>query len=484
MQNTALAVVSSAETVFFKRVAEPLVAAAGPVLCQQVLVTIANHGPAPVAGRVAIAAAGDTVVTRLEIAPGVAEYACFGPTLWPHKAPEAAALVSLYAEGVVHEATTPLGHHRPWTYFLLSDTCTDCTWVYDSEDDVRRADAALTAAELDLAERLAGGPHRQESHYNFVHAREAEYFVEIYPEQADRLYDHVRRGTITLNPIYNMAITCAMSLEELIRQLYPARALALKEGLDIGYANHQETPTIAWIMATVLAESGVGHLVKSILPYECPWAARLEEPPIFIWEGPDGSRVLVRRRNTDYVEGRFVLKGLRATNSALHDQIAPAYEALGDDYPFDAIALIGCYGDLDGVSGDAPARKAATIAAYRAQGWDYPRLVDASHKQFWDAIEAQIAARGISLAVVNGDHGASWDAWPACLAHDAAGWRRAQERAATADKLAAIAASLEPDWLRDHKPGLDQGWRNLIYLADHAWNGANDANRELNARLR
>ncbi|MGH2603907.1 MAG: hypothetical protein ACRDJ9_31550, partial [Dehalococcoidia bacterium] len=281
-----------------------------------------------------------------------------------------------------------------------------------------------------------------------------------------------------------MAITFAMSLEELIRQLYPARAMALREELDIGYANHQETPTIAWIMAMVLAESGVGHLVKSILAYECPWAARLAEPPIFIWEGPDGSRMLVRRRNTDYVEGRFVLKGLRPTNSALHDQIAPAYEALGDNYPFDAIALVGCYGDLDGVARDAPARKAATIGAYNAQNWDYPRLIDASHKQFWDAIDAQIASRGIRLPVSKGDYGASWDAWPACLAHDAAGWRRAQERAATADKLAAIATSLTPDWLTDHKAALNEGWRNLVYLADHAWNGANDANRGLNARLR
>jgi hypothetical protein len=484
MRDSSFDVVSCQETIFFKHVAEPDIVAAEPVLCQQVLVTIANDGSEPVAGRVTITADEQPVTTRLAIAPGVAEYACFGSVLWPDRAPDPAASVRLEAAGAVVEATTPLGHHRPWTVYLLSDLCTDHTWVYDQEEHVRRDDAAITLTEMDLAEALADGPQPQPSHYNLVHTLSAEYFLATYADQADRFFDHVRRGTITLNPIYNMAITCAMSLEELIRQLYPARSLALREGLDIGYANHQETPTIAWAMATVLAESGVGHLVKSILPYECPWAARLEEPPVFLWEGPDGSRILVRRRNTDYVEGRFVLQGLRPTNTALHNRILLEYEARGAGYPFDVAALVGCYGDLDRVGRDKPGLKAATIAAYNDQGWDFPKLIDASHKHFWDAIDAQIASRKIDLPVSRGDYGAAWDAWPACLAYDAAGWRRAQERAATADKLAAIASCLDPTWLTDRQDALANGWQHLTYLADHAWNGANDANRALNARLR
>ena len=92
---------------------------------------------------------------------------------------------------------------------------------------------------------------------------------------------------------------------------------------------------------------------KSILPYECPWAARLEEPPLFRWEGraEDGSQILMRRRNMDYVEGNFVLRDQRATNTALHDQIIPGYEQLGEQYPLNALSLIGCYGDL--APGDA-----------------------------------------------------------------------------------------------------------------------------------
>src|SRR5205823_87111 len=203
--------------------------------------------------------------------------------------------------------------------------------------------------------------------------------------------------------------------------------------------------------------------------YECPWARRLEEPPMFAWEGPDGSRVLVRRRNEDYVEGDFVLRDLRATNTALHDEIIPRYEGLGDRYAFNAIALVGCYGDLDRTPhADMPAKKVATIAAYNAQGWAYPKLVNASHKQFWDDVDAQVAARQLQVPVYRGDYGIGWEAWPASLAHDFAAWRRAQERAGTADKLAAILSHLEPGWYAAQRQHLAQGWMNLIHLTDHA----------------
>ena len=131
-----------------------------------------------------------------------------------------------------------------------------------------------------------------------------------------------------------------------------------------------------------------------------------------------------------------------------------------------------------------PAKKAAVIAEYNAQGWEYPRLVNASHKQFWDDIDRQIAERSIELPVYRGDYGHGWDSWPLCLAHDFAGWRRAQERANTADRLAAIASRFSLMRHAAMAETLVDGWLNLISLHDHAWNGANDANRAANAAFR
>jgi hypothetical protein len=471
-----IAIVGTRETFFFSHEAG--------TLCQWIMVTIESRLAAPARGTLAIAAGGEEVVTALEVAPGVHEYRCHAPTLWPDHALVVEAPVRLVVGGEVATGSAPVGHHRPWTIYVLADVCTDYTWVYGSEQEMRADDAELTEAELRLAEATRDCPGANRNRYNMAVGRQGEFYLERYPQHAERLFDHIRRGNVTLNPFFNMALTGVMSLEELIRQLYPARQWALEQGLDISCANHQETPAITWAMATVLAQSGIRYLVKGNLPYECPWAKRLEEPPLFLWEGPDGSRVLYRRRNEDYVEARFLLRDLRATNTALHTQIIPDYEALGERYPFSAIALVGCYGDLSAQTREMGARKMATITAYNAQGWEYPRLVSASHQMFWADVEAQVAALGVELPAYRGDYGVGWEAWPASLACDFAGWRRAQERAGTADKLAAILSLLDRGWYDANRNALAEGWMNLIYLADHAWNGANDANIELNAVLR
>lgn len=476
MSDSAFTIVSAEETMFFSTVDHQL--------RQWIAVTIASGMPAPVTAVATIGAAGASATTSFEVRPGVWEYYCYAPCLWPEHPPEPNAMLRIIGGQARAETQLAVGGHRPWTVYLLADVCTDYTWVYDDELPMKQDDAAVTMAEIIAAEQTAEAPEYVRNRYNLVHHREIEYFLELYPGEAGRLVDHIKRGTITLNPFFTMCATCVLTIEELIRHFYPARNFALRHGLELRYANHQETPAIAWATATVLAGSGIRHLIKSILPYECPWVSRLEEPPLFVWEGPDGSRILVRRRNEDYVEGNFVLNNLRATNTALHDRILPNYNRLGEKYPFNAIALVGCYGDLAPRSRELAAKKTATISAYNQQQWEFPRLVNASHAQFWEDIEAQIAARAIEVPVYRGDYGAAWDIWPASLAADLAGWRRAQAQAGAADTLMSLLSLLDPAWRQEYRALLADGWRNLISLSDHAWNGANDANRTFNAQLR
>ncbi len=476
MPESRIAIVETKETLFFSHEAGPL--------RQWIMVTVESRLAESVAATVTIAAGGEEAVTQLTLVPGVREYRCFAPVLWPAHPPVEDARVRLAAGSQKASATAPVGHHRPWTIYVLADDCTDYVWAYGNVQSVRADDADLTEAEIRLSEATRDQPEENRNRYNMVVARQVEFHLERYPQHAERLFDHIRRGNVTLNPFFNMALTGDMSLEELIRQFYPARNWALAQGLDLSCANHQETPAIPWAMATVLAQSGIPYLVKGNLPYECPWAKRYEEPPVFLWEGPDGSRVLYRRRNEDYVEGNFLLRDLRATVTALHTHKLPDYERLGERYPFSAIALVGVYGDLSPRHKELGAKKAATITAYNAQGWEYPKLVNASHRQFWNDIETQIAARHIALPVYRGDYGAGWEGWPASLAYDFAGWRRAQERAGTADKLAAILSRLDPTWYEAQRAALAEAWMNLTYLEDHAWNGANGPNIELNAALR
>ena len=50
--------------------------------------------------------------------------------------------------------------------------------------------------------------------------------------------------------------------------------------------------------------------------------------------------------------------------------------------------------------------------------------------------------------------------------------------------MSAILSRLDPAWYADRRSELEHGWNDLLSLADHAWNGAFERNRELNARLR
>ncbi len=476
MSESGFAIVGAEETIYFSHEAGKL--------RQWVLVTVESGLGESVEATAAVTAGCEEVLTHLTLEPGVREYRCFAPTLWPDRPPEDAARVRLTAGGQTATGTVHVGHHRPWTVYVLSDACTDYAWVYGDEQTLRADDAELTEAELELIEATRDYPEASRNHYNMAVGRQVEFHLERYPEHRERLFDAIRQGAISVNPFFNMELSGDLSLEELIRQFYPVRNWARQQGFSYACANHQETPSAPWFLATLLAECGIPYLIKGNLPYECPWAKRYAEPPVFAWEGPDGKRVLYRRRNEDYVEGAFVLRDLRAVNTALHTRVIPEAERLGERYPFNAWGLVGVYGDLSARARDLPAKKVAMIAAYNAQGWEYPKLVNAAQAQFWADIETQIAQRGLSLEVYRGDYGAGWEAWPASLAASFAGWRRAQERAGVADKLMAILWALDRDACRAQEGEWAQSWLNLICLSDHAWNGANDANRELNARLR
>ena len=471
-------IISANETMFFSKIP------GSETLGQWILLTIRSLANTSVTGTVRITVNDEAVLTKLNIQPGIHEYRCYASVLWPDYADVSGALLTLKLKGQSVSTTVSVGHYRPWIVYLLSDTCSDYIWAHQTESSSIADDVATTEAELRAIDSTITQLTESQNRYNFVHAREVEFYMDAHsPAESQKLFDRVRSGHLSINPIYNNNLSGLQSLEELIRQFYAARQWEYKYNIPIKYANHQETPTITWGMASVLANSGIYHLVKSPLPFQCPWLERLTEPPIFLWEGPDGSRILVRRCNHGYSEGGFVLRNVSRINQALHRNIIPRYEALAKQYPFNAIGLVGCYGDLSEDTRKLAAIKSTNIAAYNDQGWEYPKLINASHEQFWKAVNAQVS-KGGKLAVFRGDYGTGWEAWELSLAHYFSSWRRAQERATTADRIALIASYLDASWYNSHIQIIKNTWRSLISLADHAWNGSDDENRILNLSLR
>ena len=178
MNQVMVAIVATRETMFFGH--------HDGALRQWIMMSVESRLSTSWQGVVTIEAGGEQVRASLQVEPGVHEYCCFAPVLWPSHSPEPKASVCLTLGSHTATATASVGYHRPWTIYLLSDVCTDYSWVYDSEAEFRADDAALTAAELDVAEKMAGEPEPNRNHYNFVHARETEFFLEHYPDRADQ----------------------------------------------------------------------------------------------------------------------------------------------------------------------------------------------------------------------------------------------------------------------------------------------------------
>jgi alpha-mannosidase len=431
----------------------------------------------------AVEADGMAMSTRLALLPGIRAYKAFAPVLWP-RSYGCTGTISLEAEGELASSPIEVGHHRPWKIYVLSDLCMDYTWAYGTDAACHADDMAVVEAEMRCIEATSSQPAHEQNRYNFVVSREVELYAANHdPGDVEKLFARIRDGHLSVSPFPTMSLTASQGFEELVRQFSPVRAWELEHGMSAQYANHQETPSMTWTLASVLAGSGIPYLVSGLLPFETPWNKRLAEPPLYWWEGPDGSRVLVRRYNHDYMEAGFVLRDHATIRQAIERRVVPEYEKLGDAFPFDAVGLVGCYGDLSFETRGFPQRKCTGISEYNAQGWEYPRLINASHELFWQDVQSQVDA-GRSVPTFRGDYGAGWEIWLATLAAPFAQWRRAQERGPAADRFSLAASRLEPRRRAEQKEPMDRAWKALIALSDHAWNGSDGANRSLNLGLR
>ena len=109
------------------------------------------------------------------------------------------------------------------------------------------------------------------------------------PARRARIERAVREGAITFHAWPYTTHTETQDLEELVRGPGYATRLARQfaRPLPIG-AKMTDVPSHSWVMPTLLAHAGVRFLQLGCNGT----SAFLRVPPLFCWEGPDGSRVL------------------------------------------------------------------------------------------------------------------------------------------------------------------------------------------------
>jgi hypothetical protein len=356
---------------------------------------------------------------------------------------------------------------RCWTIYIAQDKHLDYGWIHPVEQVVARMNT-LTDYHLDAARRIG-------LRWNLDSSIWVEEFLRTRPSaRTEQLLAALRTGQFEVGAFWLVPLPGFMGSEELLRSLYYARSLQEELGIPVRTAAIQEAPSLCWGLAMLLSGAGIEHVVKGAFDLRNPHLREREPWPLVTWEGPDGSHVLLR---WDCYADTFLWGGygeayklwVSATTAErvqFIEDTAARYAAYAD-YPVDAILLAGTgfdrYPQTTVVS--------EFVAWYNAQGWEYPRLVDATWDQYWQDVERQLVSRRDRVKVARGDWGTAWEEWPAQMAHLNTVYRRARETVLAAEALAALAYRLDPASHPRRRVALEAAWRGLLQFTEHDFGG-------------
>ena len=370
-----------------------------------------------------------------------------------------------------------------WTVYVANDNCPDYTWGL-TEEQTRQAFADIVRGHLDEMNRTDKEPPENRDRYNMAVTQEALCFVEKYPDRKDELVRRIKEGRVFVSPYLCNSLWGLASVEQTIRTFYPARRLERQWGIPkIEWAEHIEEPCLPWGTATILAGCGIRWLSNPFYNYDSTFGG-LKNPPLFIYEGPDGSQLRVvmdpwASNKASYTQGARVL----ANPQTLLAEWLPHYRSLGAAYPVRAILASGTHGDINPGSGGQARGFAEKLAKYNASPGEHPKLINATLPMFCQAVD-EMQARTPFLPTVRGDFGHSWDAWPVSLAKYAAAMREGERQFLAAEALVAVAGLAKPELFAATRADRERAEWCWAMLSDHAWNGIDEKNQRHNADLR
>jgi alpha-mannosidase len=109
------------------------------------------------------------------------------------------------------------------------------------------------------------------------------------PERREKILQALKEGRLTVHAMPFSLQTESLDLEDLVRGLTFSTDLARENGLPLPRAAKMtDVPEHTWVVPALLKHSGVNFLQIGCNGASAP----MRVPPLFWWEGPDGSRLL------------------------------------------------------------------------------------------------------------------------------------------------------------------------------------------------
>jgi alpha-mannosidase len=277
-----------------------------------------------------------------------------------------------------------------------------------------------------------------------------------YPELFERIKQRVREGRWEITAAHwvegdkNLASGESLCRHILYTRRYIEEKFGIK-GTDLPIDWEPDTFGHAATVPTILAQGGVRYY------YSCRPGGGFQHaqigpirPPLFWWQGPDGSRVLVNRETTWY--NSYVNIG---------DNIAlPMADFAGETGLHEWLNVYGV-----GNHGGGPTR--AEIDLYRSMSdWPiYPTVKLGTCLDYFKLVDAEIEARGIELPVL--DHELNFE-FTGCYTSQSLikqANRLGENYLVEAEALAAVACRLAGT---DYPRGLlREAWINVLFNQFH-----------------
>ena len=372
---------------------------------------------------------------------------------------------------------------QTWTIYITNDNCPDYTWGND-EAQTRRNFAEIVRSHLDEMNRTDDEQTENRDRYNMAVVQEALLFLDRYPEREAELVRRIKEGRVCVSPFLCNSLWAFHGVEGMIRTLHHARRLERRLGIPIDVAEHIEEPSLPWGVASILAGCGIRWLSVPYYKYDSTFA-KLDNPPVFILEGPDGSQLRVVMDpwacgKWSYIQGA---RGVLADPALVETEWLPHFRGLGDSYPLRAILASGTHSDLYAKSAAQTPAFAGKIIEFNRRPGDHAKLVNAILPDYCLAVD-DAHRKNAFLQTWRGCFGHSWDVWPVCMAEFAARMRAGERTILSVESLLSVLAEGRPEPVEATRADRERAEWLWAMLSDHAWNGSNDDNRLVNAELR
>ncbi len=258
-------------------------------------------------------------------------------------------------------------------------------------------------------------------------------------ERRQRLEQALRQGRFVVHALPFTTHTELLELEDLVHGLGYSAGLTRRLGLDLPRdAKMTDVPSHSWVLPTLLRHAGVDFLHLGCNPA----SSSPQVPPLFWWEGPDGSRLLTFYSPAGYGSGL----------------VPPA------DWPYPVWLALIHTGDNHGPPRPDEVRQLLTEANEKLPG------VRVRIGRLSDFAEALLATKP-HIPVVRGDMPDTWIHGPMC---DPAGARIARNLRPALGVAERLHTQFQA-WgvpVTDPTPTLQAAREQSLLYGEHTWGGA------------